>query len=522
MSKTGRVTSALYHWSARTPNAVALESETGSLTWRQLHHVVRSWAARFRADGLRPGQRMGYLTSNANETIAFILAVLAADCVVVPINVRLAPNEIADLAVDAGLSAVIVDAKHWEQLGPTRSALPDLKAYWQGDAAAAGAAALVIDPRDDAALSALPWEEVYGDDGLAVLSYTSGTTGRPKAAMLTHRNIMTAAKAFSLADDMSRHDSTLLVLPLAFTGSIIATWAPAYLSGGRTILHGRYSADATLAALESGRVTIFYAVPVVFEEVSALERFASADLSAVRVIRAGGAPSTPATLRPYHDRGIGLTVGWGQTESTGVGTCLQSGDVGRKSGSAGTPMLGIDVRVADENGFECPIGATGEVLLRGESVMAGYWKADDITAATIVDGWLHTGDLGRLDADGYLTLAGRSKDMLLSGGINVYPAEIERVLSDVPGVIEVAVVGRPDPKWGEVPVAFLVCEPGATDIQALTNACKRELADYKRPKAFIIRQDPLPRTMSGKIIKSGLRALAADGELEPPQGTVSR
>jgi fatty-acyl-CoA synthase len=219
-------------------------------------------------------------------------------------------------------------------------------------------------------------------------------------------------------------------------------------------------------------------------------------------MRSGGAPSSPRTLRPYVDRNLPLSVGWGQTESTGVGASLLYADLDRKFGSVGVPMFGIDIRVVDVEGRDAEPGIVGEVLLRGESVMRGYWNAEAITADTLVDDWLHTGDLGSLDEDGYLTLAGRSKDMLLSGGINVYPAEIERVLTEIPGVVEAAVVGRPDERWGEVPVAFVVGT--GLDAELLMLICKRELADYKQPKQIIVRETPLPRTMSGKILKSRL------------------
>jgi fatty-acyl-CoA synthase len=285
----------------------------------------------------------------------------------------------------------------------------------------------------------------------------------------------------------------------------MATWAPMYVSGACLVLHSKFSAADVLTELATGRITVFYAVPVVFESVAALPEFATTNISGVRVLRAGGAPSTPDTLRPYVERGLPLSVGWGQTESTGVGASLPYTELARKPGSVGVAMPGIDIRVVDSTtGEPCAPGAVGEVLLRGDSIMDGYWRAEAVTAETIRDGWLHTGDLGFFDEDGYLTLVGRSKDMLLSGGINVYPAEIERVLAAVPGVVEVAVVGRPHERWGQVPVAFVVGEPTEVDVETLTVVCKRELADYKRPKRYFLRTEPLPRTMSGKILKSQL------------------
>lgn len=350
------------------------------------------------------------------------------------------------------------------------------------------------------------------------ICYTSGTTGRPKGAVLTHGNAIAAATSFSITETMTRFDTCLLVLPLAFTGSIMATWAPTYYSGARFVMHRRFDASRTLAELEHGGVTVFPAVPVVFEQLAALDRFDGADLSTVRVAKAGRAPPSAATLRRYEDRGIPIGQGYGMTESSGVGTSLPQEDFERKAGSAGVVNFGTDLSIRDAEGAPLPPGEVGEICLRGPSIMSGYWGDPDATAETLAGGWLHTGDLGLLDGDGYLTIMGREKDMVLSGGLNVYPSEIERVLLLDERVREAAVVAVPDDRWGEVPAAIVVTDDDALGPDPLLALCREELADYKIPKYFSFTTDPLPRTMSGKVAKADLRDRAAKLAGLPPSG----
>jgi fatty-acyl-CoA synthase len=500
-----RITAPLEYWSARTPHAAALECDGQVLSWGRLHDVAWTWADRFAAAGLRAGDTIGYLTDNGLETVTFILAALAAELVVVPLNVRLAALELADIAADAELSALLVDQAYVGLISATTDRLPAMRLYWKGPQPQKGMTTFSLDIGNAEIGRRSRRQHATGPDVPAFLSYTSGTTGRPKAAVLTHANVMAAARAGVFTDQITSRDTSLVALPLAFTASLMVTWAPVYLAGGCLVLQPRFDAPNVLELLASGRISIFIAVPVVFEALAVLPGFAGTDFAPVRLLRSGGAPATTATLDPYHRRGVLLTLGWAQTESGGVGCATQPSDVADRPLSVGVPMLGLDLKIVDASGNECPEGVVGEVLLRGPSVMTGYWKAPEITAATFPDGWLQTGDLGSVDGDGYLTLAGRSKDMFLSGAINVYPAEIERVIADIPGVAEVAVVGVPDPRWGQVPAAFVVAEPDAAlERTAIDDACRVALADYKRPRYVVFQTEPLPRTMSGKIQKGKL------------------
>jgi len=496
-----RITASLTYWRTRTPDAVAIECDGTALTWRELADRVESLADRLAADGLRAGDRIGYLCQNGIGVISTILAAVALDAVVVPLNIRLTVSELGWIVDDAGLDALLADEAYRRQALALREGRA-LRVYWQGPGCPSWA-----DPLEGSAGAARGrLKRTVGDpDVPAFISYTSGTTGRPKGAVLTHGNFLAAAISFSTTESMTRHDSCLLVLPLAFTGSLMATWAPTYYTGARFVMHPRFDAAQTLAELEDGGITVFPAVPVVFDQLAALPNFDTADLRTVRVAKAGGAPPSAATLARYLRRGMPIGQGYGMTESTGVGASLPQEDFERKAGSTGVPNFGIELAIMDADAKPLPDNEVGEICLRGAAVMLGYWRNPEATAETLRDGWLHTGDLGRLDDEGYLTIMGREKDMVLSGGLNVYPGEIERIIMLDPRVSEAAVVAVPDERWGEVPAAVVVSDSADLTAEMVRDGCRLELADYKVPRYVYVRPEPLPRTMSGKVAKAEVR-----------------
>jgi fatty-acyl-CoA synthase len=281
--------------------------------------------------------------------------------------------------------------------------------------------------------------------------------------------------------------------------------------GGSMLIRDAFAPEAALADIEDNGVTFIGVVPVILERMAAVPDFEARDLSGLHVAKAGGASVPESLLRFYVQRGIPLVGAYGLTEGTGCNLELPAHDALRKLGSAGLPMLGQQAKVVDAEGAECAPGEAGELLLGGACVMQGYWRQPEITAATLVDGWLHTGDVATVDEEGYFRIVDRQKDMIISGGINVYPAEIERALVAHPDVVEVAVVGVPDEKWGETPVACVVSANPDLTLADLVGFAADRLAPFKRPRRLVLMDQPLPRGMSGKVLKRDLRGSLSAG-----------
>jgi fatty-acyl-CoA synthase len=335
--------------------------------------------------------------------------------------------------------------------------------------------------------------------------YTSGTTGRPKGAVLTHGNMTWSCLNQILGFDFTPDERTLGLAPLFHIGGLNGTLNPTLLRGGCVVLVRGFDPPATLAVIAEQRVTSFFAVPTMLDALSRQPDFDTLDLSALRTIGAAGAPLPLPLLHTWLDRGITVQQAYGMTESAPAGTSLDSPDAVTKVGSAGKSQFFVDVRVVRPDGTECAPDEIGEVVLSGPNIMAGYWNAPEETAAAIVDGWYHSGDAGSTDEDGYLYIRDRYKDMIISGGENVYPAEIESALLEFDDVQEAAVIGVPDSTWGEVGLAVVVPVPGTElDGEELRTRLRTRLAGFKVPK-FVALADELPKTATGKIRKPDLR-----------------
>ncbi len=362
---------------------------------------------------------------------------------------------------------------------------------WQQLAAAAGPTA-----RDEA----------VGHEDPCLIMYTSGTTGRPKGALLTHGNMTWSCLNQILGFDFTPDERTLGLAPLFHIGGLNGTLNPTLLRGGCVVLVRGFDPAGTLAVVAEQRVTSFFAVATMLDAMGKQPAFHTLDLSALRTIGAAGAPLPLPVLRTWLDRGVTVQQAYGMTESAPAGTVLDSADAVTRIGSAGKQQFFVDVRVVRPDGTECDPGEVGEVVLSGANIMAGYWEAPQATAEVIRDGWYHSGDAGSVDEDGYLYIRDRYKDMIISGGENVYPAEVESAMLELPEVSEVAVIGVPDPHWGEVGLAVVVPTPGAVpDPDALRTALREKLAGFKVPKEVRYVTE-LPKTATGKIRKPDLRS----------------
>jgi fatty-acyl-CoA synthase len=357
-----------------------------------------------------------------------------------------------------------------------------------------------------AAASPQPIDEPVGLDDVCLIMYTSGTTGRPKGVVLTHGNIMWNSMNVLVDVDIASDEITLVVAPLFHTAGLNMTCLPTLLKGGTVVLMSTFDPAEVLAMIETRRVTYLFGVPTMFHALAASPRWAETDLSSLRLLTCGGAPVPDATIATYLGRGLTFTQGYGLTEAAPGALFLPGDKAAAKAGTAGVPHFFTDVRVVGPDLADVPPGHRGEIIIAGPNVMKGYWGRPDATEqAFSADGWLRTGDVGAPDDDGYVTIVDRLKDMIISGGENIYPAEIERVLGFHPAVSECAVIGVPDPVWGEVGRAVVVRAPGAeVTATELLDFLRGRLARYKVPKSVVF-VDHLPRNATGKLLRTTIR-----------------
>ena len=457
-------------------------------------------AAGWRAQGLRPGDRVGLFMANSPAYLEALWGVWWGGGVVVPINARLHPREAAWILEHSGARAVVVDAAHGEALRP---ALPTAVACVDD----------LLEVRRAAAAGGLGAPVERGEDDPAWLFYTSGTTGRPKGVTLTQRNLRWAAMAYvASVQSVEPGDTCLHPAPLSH-GSGLYHLAYVMNAGVNVIPQSSTFDEAEVFALAAHwRAASFFAAPTIVNRLAAHAATHRPPLDGLATIVYGGAPMYQADFEAARAAlGPHLAQIYGQGESPMTITVLPRAVIEDRGhprwtdrvASVGYAQPMVELSIRDAGGRELPLGEPGEVCVRGEVVMAGYWNQPEATAAAIREGWLWTGDIGRLDGDGFLTLLDRSKDLVISGGNNVYPREVEEVLLQHPAVAEVAVIGRPDAEWGEALVAYVVCR-APVDAASLDAHCLSLIARYKRPKDYRF-LDALPKNHYGKVLKTELR-----------------
>ncbi|MCW2582857.1 MAG: fcs [Klenkia sp.] len=488
-----------------SPHKPAIWFEGTTTTHGEFALAVRRAASVLHDLGVQRGDRVAWLGANHPVGLELLYACGQLGAVWVPVNARLTPPEAQYVLAHSGASLVVHGREHGTTADVLRDQLPAVGTWIAAEPPLEGGA----DSLDWATLAAaaepvLRDEPVTHDD-VCLVMYTSGTTGKPKGAVLTHGNTTWACLNQVLSLEGGPDERTLGLAPLFHVGGLNGTVNPTLLRGGCVVLVRGFDPAGTLQVISEQRVTSFFAVPTMLDALARQPGFATLDLSALRTVAAAGAPLPLPLLRTWLDRGITVQQAYGMTETAPAGTMLDSADAVAKAGSAGTPQFFVDVRVVRPDGTECAPGEIGEVVLSGPNVMQGYWDAPEATAAVLVDGWYHSGDAGSVDEDGHLTIRDRYKDMIISGGENVYPAEVESAMLELPEVQEVAVIGVPDPHWGEVGLAVVVPAPGTEpDADALRAALRERLAGFKVPQEvrFV---DQLPRTATGKIRKPDLR-----------------
>jgi fatty-acyl-CoA synthase len=485
----------------KTPDAVALRFEGAGRTYGELDDRVTRLARALADRGIGVGDRIAVLALNGMEAWEAYLAGVRSGAIVVPVNFRLVADEVAYLLDDSGATALLVDA-----------ALAELGAK-ACEQAPSVATVLQIGEDYEAALAAAsdePLDVVVDEDEPAFIMYTSGTTGRPKGAVLTHRNLL--MHVFSDVVHLGWHPEDRIVAPGAplFHIAGLAGGLPPLLIGGTNVImkSGGFDPVATLDLVERERISSLFLVPAMWAAVVAVPGIADRDLSSLHYVVWGAAPASTTLLRTMIDTfpQAEVITAFGQTECSPVTCFLRGEDSVRKIGSVGTPMLNVEVRVVDEAMTDVPQGEVGEIVYRSPMVMKEYWNKPEETAEAFAGGWFHSGDLVRQDEEGYYYVVDRKKDMIISGGENVYCAEVENVLAAHPKVLEVALIGVPDARYGEAPLA--VVAPRAADApptaEELAAWCREKLAHYKNPREYSI-VGALPRNPSGKVLKTQLR-----------------
>jgi fatty-acyl-CoA synthase len=488
-------------WSSLQPRKRALIFEDRPFTYQELNLRTNQLCHLLLALGVQKGDRVSVLLYNSHQYLEIFFALSKIGAILVPLNWRLAGPELEFILKDSGTRLIIFDHEFKEVLVSIRSHLN----LSNGDYISIGSPCPAWAKDYEKGLLECPVSEPHlqvsvGDEDPHMLMYTSGTTGVPKGAILSHRKTFFNALNADLFYNLTSKDIMIVSRPLFHSGGLLVEAAPVLYKGGTLILKKRFRSHEILETIQKYRVTLLEMAATVYQFILQECDLSQYDLSSIRCYFTGGERVPKAMLEEYYRRGITISQIFGQTEASTI-TFLSPEDAVPKIGSVGLPVFHGEVRIADKTGKEASPGEVGEIMIKGPTLMSGYWNRPELTAETIRDGWLYTGDLARMDEDGYIYIVDREKDMYISGGENVYPSEIEKVLHTHPKIFDAGIVGIPDEKWGEVGKAFIVLKPKETMGNGeVLEFLKGKVAEYKIPKV-VEYVEALPKTASGKIQK---------------------
>ncbi len=507
----------LEHHASRAPDRPLCTYGSEVVTYGGMLARATSLAAGLHGRGVGVGDVVGVLSYNRTEFLEAMFAANYLGAILMPINWRLAAPEVGYILEHSGAKVLIADDPLTTLADDAMAGLPHppllvgmeerpplLVGMEERPAGEASDSVRLADLR----VGAAPERTRVSGDQIHRLMYTSGTTGRPKGVMLSHANLAWKNLAHLVEFGVTSADIGLACGPLYHVGALDLTTTTLIAAGGSTVIHQAFDAAAVVDELERSRVTIVWLAPVMVNAIMSLPGIDERDLSSVRLI-IGGGEKMPIPLIERLRRtfpSAWFADAYGLTETVSGDTFLDRDSTITKLGSVGRPCLYLELAIWDDGGAPQPPGVAGEIVLRGPKVFSGYWRDPEATERAFAGGWFHTGDVGVVDEDGYVYIVDRLKDMILSGGENIAGSEVERVLYEHPAVLEVAVIGRPDDRWGEVPVAFVALRPGTTaTAEELIEHCRPELAKFKVPKdVFFV--DALPRNPSGKVLKRELRS----------------
>jgi len=496
-----------------SPAHVAFAHGDARRTYAELDDRTRRLAAALRDLGVERGDRVAYLGPNDPTLLETLFATTALGGVFVPLNWRLTAPELTYIAGDCGATLLVHAA-----------AMADAADAMAGDRSTALRHLVKVGPAFEGLATGqgggapAPVDAAVALDDAAVIIYTSGTTGRPKGATLSHGNITWNCVNVLIDTDLGSDEVALVCAPLFHVAALNMVSLPMVMKGGTVVLTGAFDPEAALELIARHRVTVMFGVPSMFNAMAQVPAFASADLSSLRRLLCGGAPVPLSTIRTYLERGIPFLQGYGMTETSPGALFLGAERSADKAGTAGVASFFTDVRVVGPDGGEVAPGEKGEVVVAGPNVMRGYWNRPDATAEVMDGEWFRSGDVAVVDDDGYVTIVDRMKDVIISGGENVYPAEVEDVIYSHPEVAECAVIGVADERWGEVGRAIVVRRAGtAVDERGLLAHLDGRLARFKLPRSVVF-TDRLPRSGAGKVLKAELRQMFGTPGGEPQNG----
>ena len=493
-------------WAELYPDEPWVKCGDQIFTRREFNRRVNQTARALQSLKITKGDRIAGLLANGHEFLEILFACSKIGAVMVPLNFRLAPPELGYILRDCEPRILFYSPEFLSAVETLRGRAPSVC-----DFICERAGGCKEDREFGSWTGSFPGEEPEVQDEITLedsqfIMYTSGTTGKPKGAVLTHGNTQWNGVNAVVLYGFTKEDVSLTAAPLFHIGGLSASATPQLYVGGRLVIQRFFNPAETLKLIGKEKINTMFGIPIMFQFMALVPEFATTDFSSVKFFIAGGAPCPKSLIEIYFKKGVVFNQGYGLTETAPAVTALRSEEADRKLGSAGKPLFHVNVRILDDQDRNLPRGELGEVAIQGPNVFKEYWRLPEETARAKKGGWFHTGDIGYLDEEGYLWLVDRKKDMYISGGENVYPAEVEDVIYKMPQVGEVGVVGMEDARWGEVGLAVVVPKKGASlTEEEVREYCRDKLAKYKIPKKIVF-AEALPRNATGKVLKKELRA----------------
>jgi fatty-acyl-CoA synthase len=490
----------------RVPAKTAIRFSGRDISYAEFAAMVERITAALAASGIRRGDCAAFLGFNSPEMLALLFSCARLGALFMPLNWRLAAPEHRQMLQDCPPKVLIVEPDFIAQTNSIGDALAGIGRV------AFGASAPGWTPWDEflgRGATPAPRDATADEETPLLICYTSGSTGKPKGVLLSQRAIVCNAANSEDMHGLSGDDVILNTLPLFHVGGLNNLTTPALQAGCTVVLHAKFDPEATFDCLEREGITLTVLVPAQLDMMMANRRWAGADFSSLRMITTGSSIVPRHVIHAVHEKGVPLVQVYGATETCPIAVYLKADEAMRKIGSTGRVGRHCQLRLVDKNGLDVAQGVTGEILIKGDNVMNGYWQAPQATAAVLNDGWFRSGDMGHLDEEGFLYVDGRSKDMIISGGENIYPAEIENLLIESPDIAEASVIGKPDARWGEIVVAVVVPrENSSLSSEQVLKLLEGRIARFKHPKEVVLVK-ALPKTALGKIRKEDVRHMVA-------------